>query len=141
MTVLSKLLSTTSPNVFTFNITMLVYRMIIAFGMIKVHGWKKITDIQGTIQHIPDPFGIGGELSAYTAIAANIFFAGFVGLGLFTRGSAIFILSLTLVGFFIVHGNDPWPIRDTPMMYSAAFGLVAIFGPGKYSLDKQLFKK
>jgi len=135
-----KLFSSEMPSWDVTNGALLAFRVLVSISMINTHGWKKITDIEGTIAHIPDPFGIGGVLSAYLSVGANIFLAGFVALGVFTRLSSIGILSVTLVGFFIVHGNDPWPVRDVPLMYSLAFLLILVLGPGKYSLDEKISK-
>jgi len=129
------------PGSVVTNASLLAFRALVAISMINTHGWKKITDIEGTMEHIPDPFGIGGQLSAYLSIGANIFLAGFVVLGVFTRLSSTGILSVTLVGFFIVHGNDPWPVRDVPLMYSLAFLLILVLGPGKYSLDEKISRQ
>lgn len=126
------------PGSVVTNASLLAFRAMVSLSMINTHGWKKIKDIAGTMEHIPDPFGIGGALSTYMAIGANIFLAGFVALGLFTRLSAVGILSVTLVGFFVVHGHDPWPVRDVPLMYSLAFLLILVLGPGKYSLDEKI---
>lgn len=120
---------------------LLFFRILVAGGMINTHGLKKILDFEGTVQHIPDPFGMGGFTSAVIAIVANIVCAAFVIFGLFTRLNALFILNLTLVGFFIVHGSDPWPVRDIPFMYSIAFGLILFLGAGRYSLDNLIQNK
>ncbi len=134
------ILSTQLPAEAVFHVGMLAFRIVVAFAMIRIHGIKKIVDIEGEIAHMPDPLGLGGELNAYIAIAINIFFAGFVGLGFLTRLFALGILPLTLMGLFVVHWQDPWPMKDAPLMYSMAFGLIALLGPGKYSIDHSLNK-
>lgn len=121
--------------------TLLGFRALVSLSMINTHGMKKVLDIEGTMAHIPDPFGIGGALSTYISIGVNIFLAGFVAIGLLTRLSSLGILSVTLSGFFIVHANDPWAVRDVPLMYSLAFLLILLLGPGKYSLDQWITKQ
>ncbi len=120
---------------------LLFFRVLVSLSMINTHGLKKIRDFEGTIEHIPDPMGMGGEFSAYFAILANIVLPIFVILGLFTRLAVIPILSVTLLGFFVVHANDPWTVRDVPLMYSLAYLYLFIAGPGKYSLDNRIFNK
>ena len=138
---IKQLLSASLPDRKLINWTLLGFRVMIAFAMIRTHGLKKITDFEGTVNHIPDPFGMGGLASAYIAIIVNVVLAAFVGLGFFTRLSAIGILSLTLSGFFLVHFQDPWPVKDVPLMYSIAYALLVMTGPGSYSIDNWLSKR
>lgn len=116
------------------------FRVLVSLTMINTHGMKKLLNFEDTIQHIPDPMGIGGEISTVVAIIANIVAPLFVILGLGTRLATLPILSVTLMGFFIVHGNDPWAVRDVPLMYSLAYLLIFFMGAGKYSLDHKFFK-
>ncbi len=101
---------------------------------------KKLLSFEDTVKHIPDPIGVGGEISAVVAIVANIVAPLFIIVGLTTRLAAMATLSVTLMGFFIVHGNDPWAVRDVPLMYSLAYLLIFFMGPGKYSLDNKILK-
>ncbi|WP_256437874.1 DoxX family protein [Aquimarina sp. U1-2] len=118
---------------------LLIYRLLVSLAMINTHGMKKILDFQGTIEHIPDPLGLGGEISATMAILANIVAPVFIILGLGARFAALLILSVTLMGFFVVHANDPWAVRDIPLMYSLAYLLIFFLGAGAYSLDNRFF--
>lgn len=136
-----QVLSAKLPSPKTINLVLLGYRILVAFAMIRTHGWKKIADFDGTLAHIPDPFGIGATASVYIAIFANVTLAAFVAIGLLTRLSALGILSVTLAGFFLVHFSDPWDVKDTPLIYSIAYGLILLMGPGRYSLDQLLSSK
>ena len=138
---IKQLLSSSLPSNKVVHWTLLGYRILIAFAMFRTHGWKKLHDFEGTVANIPDPFGMGGLASAYISIFVNVVLAFFVAVGLLTRLSSIGILSLTLAGFFIVHFQDPWPVKDVPLMYSIAYGLLLILGPGSYSMDQWLNKK
>ena len=126
----------TSFNTKRFNITLLVFRVLLSLSLVNTHGLKKVIHFEETLQHIPDPIGIGSELSAYIAIFSNIICPAFIIMGLFTRPFILPIVSTTLIGFFIVHGQDPWPIRDVPFMYSLSFLVLLVLGPGKYSVDQ-----
>jgi len=136
-----QVLSAKIPGESQVSAFILGFRVLVAFAMIRTHGWKKLTDFEGTVAHIPDPFGIGGDLSAVVSILANVVFALFVAVGFFTRAAALFILSVTVTGFFVVHWGDPWPVKDVPLMYSVTFLLILLLGPGKYSLDHVLSQK
>jgi putative oxidoreductase len=133
-------LSTTNITKNTLDRSLLFFRIGVALSLMIIHGLPKVFDFQTTMEKIPDPFGLGGEINAVIAVLANVLFAAFVAAGLFTRLSALFILSITLTGLFIVHANDPLAVKDVPYMYSLAFALIAILGAGKYSLDHYFFK-
>ncbi|NQZ45237.1 MAG: DoxX family protein [Flavobacteriaceae bacterium] len=127
-------------NRLTSDISMLFFRVLVSLSMINTHGVKKLLDFEGTVQNIPDPIGVGGEISAVIAIVANIVAPVFIILGLGTRLATLPILSVTLMGLFIVHGNDPWSIRDVPLIYSLAYLLILFMGAGKYSIDYKISK-
>ncbi len=120
---------------------LLIFRVLLSISLFNTHGLKKILDFEGTLEHIPDPFGFGSEFSAYMAVFANIICPVFVAFGLFTRAAILPIIGITLSGFFIVHATDPWAVKDIPLMYSLSFLLLLYLGPGKYSLDAKLFNK
>ena len=121
-------------------IGLVVLRVLSAIALLRTHGLPKLMDFEGTLQHIPDPFGMGSTFSAYYAVFANVFCAVLVALGLFTRAAALAILSITLSGLFIVHISDPAKVQDVPLIYSIVFGFIAYLGAGKYSLDDKIFK-
>lgn len=123
------------------DITLLVYRLLIASAMITVHGAKKVINFQDEILHIPDPLGIGGYVSTSIAIFSNVACTVFIALGLFTRPFALGALSVPIIGLLVVHVSDPWPVKDSPLMYSIAFLVIFILGPGRYSLDSLIHKK
>lgn len=141
MKAIKQVLSADFPNKDRMSVTMLIFRSLVAFAMIRVHGIKKIADIEGEIANIPDPFGFGGEFTALMAVFTNIVLTVFVAIGFFTRLSAFGILSVTLSGLFLVHWADPWPVKDIPLMYSLSYFLILIMGPGKYSIDHIISKK
>lgn len=118
----------------------MVFRILAAFSILKAHGLPKLLNFQETLNHIPDPLGLGTSFSAYYAIFANVFCAILVALGLATRLAAFLIITLTLSGLFLVHINDPAKIQDTPLIYSIVFGFITYMGAGKDSLDYKFFK-
>lgn len=138
--ILSNLFST-AANSQRFDVALLVLRIGVAFTLIKVHGSKKLLHFADTVANIPDPFGLGGTTSAVVAILANMVFAFFILLGLATRLSAVFILSVTITGLLMVHLNDPWSVKDIPFMYSLVMIVILILGAGRYSLDHFIHHK
>lgn len=129
------------PTILSQDTIVLWFRILVSISMINTHGIKKLIHFADTVKNIPDPFGLGGEISTYIALLANVVSPILVVLGLGTRIAALQILSVTLMGFFVVHAADPWPVKDVPLMYSLSYLLILFFGAGKYSLDYQIFNK
>lgn len=129
-----------NKNIVSSDASKLFFRVLVSISMINTHGIKKLIHFSDTVQHIPDPLGLGGEISAVMAIIANIVAPLCIIFGLFTRLATIPILAVTLMGFFVVHASDPWSVRDIPLMYSLAYILILFLGSGKYALDYKLFK-
>lgn len=119
----------------SFDYGMLFFRISMSVQLMVVHGFKKIGIGSGIAETVPNPFHFAEGFNQAFAIAANLIFPVFIICGWFTRFASIPILAVTLTGYFVVHGNDPLLERDIPFMYSIAFLLVAICGPGKYSID------
>jgi len=123
-------------------VTLLIFRILLSLSLINTHGLKKIVHFEETVAHIPDPFGLGGEMSTYFAIFANIFCPVFIIIGFMTRAALLPIMMTTAIGFFVVHINDPWAIKDVPLMYLMTSTLLFVLGPGSISLDgKQSINK
>ncbi|HAA14415.1 MAG TPA: DoxX family protein, partial [Cytophagales bacterium] len=80
----------------------LVYRILLSLSLINTHGMKKLLDIQGTIEHIPDPLGLGGVFNTAMALLSNIVCPIFIILGLGTRLAILPVVGTTLLGFFVV---------------------------------------
>ncbi len=123
------------------DLVLLGYRVAISIAFLFIHGLKKITNFQEEIQHIPDPFGMGGYNATIIAIFSNIVCSIFVAMGLFTRLFALGAFMIPFIGLTIVHLNDPWAVRDVPLMYSIAFLVIILLGPGKHSLDNVINKR
>lgn len=133
-----KKIITTKGNI---DFGLLILRLFASFSLLKTHGIPKLLNFQETIEHIPDPLGLGASFSAYYAIFTNVICALLIALGLFTRLAALLIVVLTLSGLFLIHFNDSAKLQDVPLIYSIVFGYIAYMGAGKYSIDHKLFKK
>jgi len=116
-------------------ISLLIFRILLSLSLINTHGLKKIVHFENTVVHIPDPFGLGGEMSTYFAIFANVFCPVFIILGFMTRLALLPIMMTTAIGFFVVHVADPWAVKDVPLMYLMTSTLLFVLGPGSISLD------
>ncbi|MDB5200865.1 MAG: DoxX family protein [Ferruginibacter sp.] len=123
-----------------FNIGMLFFRIAVCLEMILVHGLKKLGISATEAEKIPNPLHLPEFFNDGFAMSANILFPFLVLIGLYTRLATIPTLAVTLTGYFVLHWNDAALVRDTPFMYSAAFLLILLLGPGKYSVDNYISK-
>lgn len=124
-----------------FDLSVLLFRMAISLELMIAHGLKKVGIGVAEAEKVPNPFHMPEIMNQYFAIAANLVFPVLVMIGLLTRLSILPILAVTLVGYFVVHWNDSLLEKDMPFMYSAAYLLLLVIGPGKYSADYVINKK
>jgi putative oxidoreductase len=118
------------------HIAILIFRILVSAEMIIVHGLKKINNWDDELIHLPNPFGINPHLNLWMAVIANVAMPVLIIAGFLTRLAVLPVLSVTLIGYFVVHGNDSLAVRDVPFMYSICYLLLLITGPGKYSVDE-----
>ena len=105
------------------------------------HGWGKLSNFEAFSGGFPDPIGIGSKLSLMLAIGAELFASIFLILGLLTRLSAVPLAFTMGVAFFVVHAADPFQTKELALVYLGVYIYLFLVGPGKYSLDRMLFKK
>lgn len=129
------------PSANNFNVIMLFFRTAISLELIIVHGLKKLGINGAERENIPNPFHLNEAFNDIIAISANLLFPVFVIIGLFTRIAVLPILAVTLTGYFVVHLNDVLSTKDIPFMYSLAYLLILVLGPGRYSVDYLIDKK
>ncbi len=130
----------TVPSEKLFDRGMLFFRAAISLEMIFVHGLKKL-GIGGTeAEIVPNPLHLPEAFNEALAISANLFFPFLILIGLCTRLATLPALAVTLTGYFVVHWNDALLVKDTPFMYSVAYLLILVLGPGKYSFDHRINK-
>ncbi len=53
----------------------------------------------------------------------------------------VFILALTLTGYFVLHFRDALLVKDASFMYSLSYLVILFLAAGKTSLDSYFFKK
>ena len=117
------------------DINLLLLRLGVAWGFIRVHAWKKLADLKSAAEYLPDPLGIGGEASLWLVLTINTCCAVCVGAGFLTRLNAGIAFIVTFTGLVIVHASDSWVVKDVPWMYSLVFLAIILGGAGRYSTD------
>lgn len=62
-------------------------------------------------------------------------------MGAFTRLATIPLIFSMLVVIFIVHANDPFQMKELPLLYLGIYVLLFFTGAGRISLDTIISKK
>lgn len=113
----------------------------VAFGLLFMnHGLQKAMAFDTLSGAFPDPLGIGSELSLILAIFGEVACSAALIIGLFHRLALIPMIITMLVAFFIVHGADPFAVKELALVYLIVFILLLFAGSGKYSVDFYLGK-
>ena len=114
----------------------------VLFGALLLwHGIAKLGDFAALSEVFPDPLGLGSRISLLLAIFAEVFCSiGFI-VGAFYRLALIPMIFTMCVALFVVHGNDPFAVKELPAVYLAVFVLMYIAGPGSYALDRLIAER
>jgi len=120
---------------------LLLLRVVFGGMLFFRHGWGKLIGFSQNAIGFPDPFHVGGQVSLALAVFAEVFCALCVCVGLGTRIACIPLLITFVTIVFVVLASTPFGQREVAMMYLAAFGVIALIGPGNLSLDHMMKKK
>ena len=117
-----------------------VLRVAIGVFML-VHGIQKLMGFSEMADKFPDPIGMGSQLSLIMAIGSEVGCSILLILGLGTRLAVIPLAFTMIVALFVVHGADPWKVKELAAIFLAMYAVIFITGPGRCSLDEKLFNK
>jgi len=118
----------------------------IAFALLRIipsilmlfHGIPKFQKlINGGEIQFADPIGIGAAPTLFLAVVAEVICPFLIIIGLKTRWAAIPAAITMAIAAFIVHGQDPMQKKELALLYLVIFIVIALVGPGKYSVDKR----
>jgi len=125
----------TKPNTTKVSLFLLAVRII--FGILLMnHGIQKWSNFQELSTAFPDPIGLGSSISLGLAIFGELVCSmGFI-FGFLYRLAMIPMIFTMGVAFFVIHGNDPFSLKELAFVYLVIFILMYIAGPGKFSLDR-----
>ncbi len=104
-------------------------------GMMLTHGIPKISMLLENPSGFSDPIGIGATATLILAIVGEVVGPLLVLIGFKTRIAAIPVIATMAAATFIVHANDPFGIKEKAILFLIAFIVIALAGPGKYSVD------
>jgi putative oxidoreductase len=125
------------------NIALLVLRLWIGLEMLLVHGVDKFANFKTVAPNFPDPLGIGHAASLALAVFAEVFASSLIVLGLFTRLSALILITDMTVAFIFVHKSalSGEHSGELAFLYLMAYVVLFLAGPGRISADKIFFGK
>lgn len=106
--------------------------------LIITHGWPKLVNFTDRASNFADPLGFGSPASLSVTVFAEFFCGILLCLGLFTRVALLFLVALMAVIVLFVHGADPLPEKEYPILLWVTFVTLYFTGPGRYSVDVAL---
>lgn len=137
MEILKQILSSDLGSSFN-DIAFLIFRVLLAIELFRVHGLKKFRLENGKKEIIPNPLGLPDKMNALVASFSDLVVPFLIILGLGTRLAVLPTIGVTAIGYFVVHRKDSLEVRDVPYMYTLSLLLILALGAGKYSLDYYL---
>lgn len=115
---------------------MILLLRLVAGSFMITHGWGKAVNVfDGPPFEFGDPIRLGETASLFLVAFAEFFCAIFVILGFAARLSAIPVIITMLVAAFVAHWEDAFFAKELPLMFTTMYFVIAVLGPGRYSLD------
>ena len=110
-------------------------------GLLFSHGIAKWSNFDTMSTMFPDPLGIGSSASLSLAIFGEVISTlGFI-IEAYNQQALIQINYTMSIACFVIHGADPFAVKELALVYLAIFVLMYIAGPGNYSVDRLIAKK
>lgn len=113
----------------------LLLRVTFGGTMLFAHGLPKLMAYADKADSFPDPIGLGGPLSLALVIFAEFFCSIAVLLGLLTRLALVPLIFNMAVAVFVIHGADPFNVKELAFVYLVVYAALFLNGPGRFSLD------
>ena len=127
------------PNGVAASTILLIARIV--FGILLMnHGIEKWANYHELSTEFPDPLGIGSPLSLGLAIFGEMACSMAFIIGFLYRLAMIPMIFTMGMAFFVIHGNDPFAVKELAFIYLVVFILMYIIGPGNYAVDHFLAK-
>ena len=89
----------------------------------------------------PDPLGVGSTLSLLLILFAEVGCSCLLIFGLMTRLATLPLMFGMLMAFFVIHGADPFAVRELPLLYLGVYVFLLWGGAGSYSLDEWIRRR
>lgn len=121
-------------------LTMTILRVFAGLSMALAHGLGKTPPSEQLIAGVSS---MGLPAAGFVAwiVALSEFGGGILlALGLLTRVAAFFLFCTMFVAAFIVHGADPFNVKELAFLYLAIYSVFLVRGASSWSLDRLIFK-
>ena len=116
---------------------LLVWRVVLS-SFFLTHGLSKWERLFADEIKFGNPIGLGPELSLVLIVIAEVVAPLFIIMGFKTRWATLFPIIAMGVAAFVVHADDSFGRMEKALLYLFGYLLLAMTGPGKYSLDHLL---
>lgn len=128
-----------SSNSISMDLGLLILRIVSGAALL-THGYSKFQKVINSDMKFGDPIGLGTATSLHLSAFAEFVCAILIILGLLTRLASIPLIINMAVVFFVVHAADDFGTKELPLLYLAMFLTIFFTGPGRYSVDRAVFK-
>ncbi|HMR93669.1 MAG TPA: DoxX family protein [Chitinophagaceae bacterium] len=124
----------------SFNIALLLLRVVAGSAMAFGHGYDKLIHFSEKSAKFPDILHIGSVPAFSLLVFAEFFCALFVVIGLFTRLACVPIVIAMSIAFFHSHSGHLYSDGEMSGLFLTAFVAILLVGPGKISADSAIGK-
>jgi putative oxidoreductase len=123
-----------------------ILRVVVVVGLIMVaHGWGKLTALKPTVEAFTSMGIPAPEVSAYLAIAGELFGGLGLAFGLFTPVAALGVACVMIVAITQVHWPNGLMAQNGGFEYPLTLLVVAIYyvahGAGPFSVDAAIARR
>lgn len=120
----------------------LLFLRVVAACLLMTHGIPKLQRLlSGEEIQFADPYGLGQMTSFVLIMFAEVVCSILVILGAFTRLAVIPIMIGMATAVIFAHANDPFGVKEKPLLFLVIFTFLLMIGPGKYSVDNSLRRR
>ncbi len=119
---------------------LLLLRLILG-GFFFWHGYDALAHYDQYLAMSKSMIGLGAKFEFDLVVYSYLVCGAFIVLGFLTRLSVIPIFIAMGVAVFVAHKGQPVSQKELPTVYWLLCVVVFIFGSGRFSVDRLIFKK
>lgn len=128
-----------SANGIATDAGLLLLRIFAGAGLL-THGYPKFQKVINGDMQFGDPIGLGQATSLHLSAFAEFVCAILIILGLLSRLACIPLIINMATAVLIVHAADDFATKELATLYLGMFLTLFCTGPGRYSVDRAIFK-